>query len=192
MRDIVIRELYLAGIGALGLGWFGYALTVVWILGLANAFNFMDGLDGFAGGVAVIVAMFFAGITSWQGGVFVSAIAYALAAGTLGFLLFNFPPARIFMGDVGSLSLGGTLAILAVLTKHEILLALVGGIFVLETLSVIIQVVSFKTTGKRVFAMAPIHHHYEKKGWSEPKIIVRFWIISIILALVALSTLKLR
>jgi phospho-N-acetylmuramoyl-pentapeptide-transferase len=110
----------------------------------------------------------------------------------LGFLWYNAFPAQIFMGDVGALSLGGALGIVAVLTKNEVLLALVGGVFVMETLSVIIQVVSFKLTGKRVFAMAPIHHHYEKKGWSEPKIIVRFWIISILLALVALSTIKVR
>jgi phospho-N-acetylmuramoyl-pentapeptide-transferase len=118
--------------------------------------------------------------------------AVAIVGAGLGFLWFNTYPASIFMGDVGSLALGGALGILAVLSKHEILLALVGGVFVLETLSVIIQVASFKLTGKRVFKMAPIHHHYEKLGWSEPKIIVRFWIISILLALVALSTLKVR
>ena len=119
-------------------------------------------------------------------------LCMAVVGAGLGFLWYNSYPAQIFMGDVGSLALGGLLAALAVVTKHEVLLALVGGIFVLETVSVIVQVVSFKTTGKRVFAMAPIHHHYEKRGWSEPKIIVRFWIISILLALVALTTLKLR
>ncbi len=119
--DIVIRELYLSGIGAVGLGWGGYALTAVWILGLANAFNFMDGLDGLAGGTAVIVALFFAGITSWQGGVFVPMIGYALAAGALGFLLFNFPPARIFMGDVGSAFLGFVFATLAVMAAQDAL-----------------------------------------------------------------------
>jgi phospho-N-acetylmuramoyl-pentapeptide-transferase len=118
--------------------------------------------------------------------------AVCIVGAGLGFLWYNSYPAQIFMGDVGSLALGGALAIIAVLCKHEILLALIGGIFVLEAVSVILQVASFKLTGKRIFAMAPIHHHYEKKGWSEPKIIVRFWIISIMLALVALSTLKVR
>jgi phospho-N-acetylmuramoyl-pentapeptide-transferase len=119
-------------------------------------------------------------------------LAVTIVGAGLGFLWYNTFPAQIFMGDVGSLSLGGALGILAVLTKNEIILAVVGGIFVLEALSVIIQVGSFKLRGKRVFKMAPIHHHYEKEGWSEPKIIVRFWIISILLALVALSTLKVR
>ena len=117
--DIVIRELYLPGIGTVGLGWGGYALTAVWILGLTNAFNFMDGLDGLAGGTAAIVALFFAGITSWQGGVFVPMICFALAAGALGFLLFNFPPAQIFMGDVGSAFLGFVFATLAVMAAQD-------------------------------------------------------------------------
>ena len=114
-----------------------------------------------------------------------------LGAG-LGFLWFNAPPASIFMGDTGSLALGGMLGTIAVATKHEIALAVVGGLFVLEAVSVIVQVVSFKLTGKRVFRMAPLHHHFEKKGWTEPQIVIRFWIISIVLALVGLSTLKLR
>jgi phospho-N-acetylmuramoyl-pentapeptide-transferase len=116
----------------------------------------------------------------------------AMAAAGLGFLWYNAYPAQVFMGDVGSLSLGGILGTIAVLTKNEILMLLLGGLFVVEALSVIIQVVSFKTTGKRVFKMAPIHHHFELKGWAEPKVIVRFWIISILLAILALSTLKLR
>jgi phospho-N-acetylmuramoyl-pentapeptide-transferase len=114
-----------------------------------------------------------------------------LGAG-LGFLWYNAPPASIFMGDTGSLALGGLLGAVAVATKHEIVLAIVGGIFVLEAVSVIVQVVSFKLTGKRVFMMAPLHHHFEKKGWTEPQIVIRFWIISIVLALAGLSTLKLR
>jgi phospho-N-acetylmuramoyl-pentapeptide-transferase len=118
--------------------------------------------------------------------------AAAIVGGGLGFLWYNTFPAQIFMGDVGSLALGGALGSMAVLSKNELLLVIVGGVFVMEALSVIIQVASFKLRGKRVFAMAPIHHHYEKMGWSEPKIIVRFWIISILLALVALSTVKVR
>ena len=114
-----------------------------------------------------------------------------LGAG-LGFLWFNAPPASIFMGDTGSLALGGLLGSVAVATKHEIALAIVGGLFVLEAVSVIVQVVSFKLTGKRVFRMAPIHHHFEQKGWTEPQIVIRFWIVSIVLALAGLSTLKLR
>jgi phospho-N-acetylmuramoyl-pentapeptide-transferase len=116
----------------------------------------------------------------------------ALVGGGLGFLWFNAPPAKVFMGDTGSLSLGGALGVVAVITKHELVLAIVGGLFVLETVSVIIQVVSFKLTGRRIFRMAPLHHHFEQKGWSEPTIVIRFWIIASILALVGLSTLKLR
>jgi phospho-N-acetylmuramoyl-pentapeptide-transferase len=111
---------------------------------------------------------------------------------SLGFLWFNAYPAQVFMGDVGSLSLGGALGTVAVISKHELLLLFIGGLFVIETLSVIVQVVSFKLTGRRVFRMAPLHHHFEAKGWQEPKVIVRFWIIAIVLALISLSTLKLR
>ncbi|HEY0900808.1 MAG TPA: phospho-N-acetylmuramoyl-pentapeptide-transferase, partial [Micavibrio sp.] len=116
----------------------------------------------------------------------------ALVGGGLGFLWYNAPPARVFMGDTGSLALGGVLGTIALITKHELVLAIVGGLFVLETASVIIQVMSFKLTGKRVFAMAPLHHHFEKKGWPETTIVIRFWIVAIILALIGLSTLKLR
>jgi phospho-N-acetylmuramoyl-pentapeptide-transferase len=183
----------------------GFGLFV--LVGASNAVNLTDGLDGLAIGPVMTSAVTF-GILAYiaghvgfsdylnvpnvEGAGELTILCMAVVGAGLGFLWYNSYPAQIFMGDVGSLALGGLLAALAVLTKHEILLALVGGVFVLETLSVIIQVASFKATGKRVFAMAPIHHHYEKKGWSEPKIIVRFWIISILLALVALTTLKLR
>jgi phospho-N-acetylmuramoyl-pentapeptide-transferase len=116
----------------------------------------------------------------------------ALVGAGLGFLWFNAPPASVFMGDTGSLAMGGALGAMSVVTKHEIVLAIVGGLFVLETVSVIVQVASYKLTGKRVFRMAPLHHHFEKKGWAEPTVVIRFWIISGILALVGLSTLKLR
>ena len=122
----------------------------------------------------------------------ISIFCGAIIGSCLGFLWFNAPPAKIFMGDTGSLSLGGSIASVAIIVKHEIVLAIVGGLFVLETASVIIQVVSFKLTGKRVFKMAPIHHHFEKKGWAESTVVIRFWIISIILALIGLATLKLR
>ena len=118
--------------------------------------------------------------------------AGALVGASLGFLWFNAPPAMVFMGDTGSLAMGGALGAISVVTKHELVLAIIGGLFVLETVSVIVQVASFKLTGKRVFAMAPLHHHFEKKGWEEPTIVIRFWIIAMILALIGLSSLKLR
>jgi len=193
--------------GAAWLGWL-YVLFGMFVCnGSSNAVNLTDGLDGLAIGPVMTSAMTLgilsylaghAGFSTYlsvpyiEGSGELTIFAVAIVGAGLGFLWYNTFPAQIFMGDVGSLSLGGALGVLAVLTKHELLLALVGGIFVLETLSVIIQVASFKLTGKRVFKMAPIHHHYEKLGWSEPKIIVRFWIISILLALVALSTLKVR
>ncbi|MEL6344892.1 MAG: phospho-N-acetylmuramoyl-pentapeptide-transferase [Myxococcota bacterium] len=173
----------------------------------SNAVNLTDGLDGLAIGPvmtsagALAVLLYIAGRTDFSSYLAVPYIsgageltifAVAIIGAGLGFLWYNAYPAQIFMGDVGSLSLGGALGALSVLCKNEFLLALIGGIFVLEALSVVIQVTWFKRTGKRVFKMAPIHHHYEKLGWSEPKIIVRFWIISILLALVALMTLKVR
>ena len=123
---------------------------------------------------------------------FVAVFCGAIIGASIGFLWFNAPPAKIFMGDTGSLALGGSLGAIGVVTKHEIVLAIIGGLFVLEAVSVIVQVVSFKLTGKRIFKMAPIHHHFEKKGWAESTIVIRFWIISVILALVGLATLKLR
>ena len=122
----------------------------------------------------------------------ISVFCGAVIGSCLGFLWFNAPPAKIFMGDTGSLTLGGSLGAVSIITKHEIVLGIIGGLFVLETVSVIIQVISFKLTGKRVFMMAPLHHHFEKKGWAESTVVIRFWIISIILALIGLATLKLR
>ncbi len=177
------------------------------IVGCANAVNFTDGLDGLAIGPVMVAASTFLifsyisghviiaeylGIPYVKGAAELTPLIAALVASGMGFLWFNSHPAEIFMGDVGSLSLGGTLGMLAVLTNNEILLVLLGGIFVVETLSVIIQVLYFKRTGKRVFRMAPIHHHFELKGMDETKIIVRFWIVSILLAVVCLTTLKLR
>ena len=190
------------------LGW-GYVLLSTFIIvGAANAVNLTDGLDGLAIGPAIIcfatyiLFAYFAGnvkVSSYLRVVHVSGAGeLAVFCGTLvgaglGFLWFNAYPAEIFMGDVGSLSLGGALGTMAIITKQEILLAIVGGIFVVETFSVIFQVGYFKLTGgKRILRMAPLHHHFELKGWAEPKVIVRFWIISILLALMAISTLKLR
>ncbi|MBI5561062.1 MAG: phospho-N-acetylmuramoyl-pentapeptide-transferase [Deltaproteobacteria bacterium] len=189
----------------LGILYIPFAALV--ITGASNAVNLTDGLDGLAIGPVTIAAatyLLFAYLTGHvklanylqimyvPGAGELSVFAGAMVGASLGFLWFNTYPAQVFMGDIGALSLGGALGCMAVITKNEILLLVVGGIFVMEALSVIFQVISFKFRGKRVFAMAPIHHHYELKGWPEPKIIVRFWIIAIILALVAVSTLKIR
>jgi phospho-N-acetylmuramoyl-pentapeptide-transferase len=189
------------------MGWLFIPFAMIVIVGSANAVNLTDGLDG----LAIMPVMIAAGT--------LGVIAYAvgrvdfteyldvhyvpgtgelliftagLIGGGLGFLWYNAPPAAVFMGDTGSLALGGALGAIAVATKHEIVLAIVGGLFVAEAVSVIVQVAYFKATGKRVFLMAPIHHHYEKRGWAEPQIVIRFWIISLILALIGLATLKLR
>ncbi|MBI5238226.1 MAG: phospho-N-acetylmuramoyl-pentapeptide-transferase [Deltaproteobacteria bacterium] len=177
------------------------------IVGSSNAVNLTDGLDGLAIGPTIISAATYMLLAYLAGHLKIanyllimyvakagelSVFAGAMVGASLGFLWYNAYPAQVFMGDVGSLSLGGALGMLAIITKQEALLIIVGGIFVIEAFSVIFQVASFKLTGKRVFAMAPIHHHYELKGWPEPKIIVRFWIISIMLALLAISTLKIR
>ena len=189
---------------------FGYAFPLVGMVvmvGASNSVNLTDGLDGLAIVPTIIAAGVFALIAYLVGnrvfadylqlhpvpgvgelGVFLAGL---IGAG-LGFLWYNAPPAAVFMGDTGSLALGGALGAVAVATKHEIVLAIVGGLFVLETVSVIIQVFWYKRTGRRVFLMAPLHHHYEKKGWSEPTIVIRFWIVSMILALVGLATLKIR
>jgi phospho-N-acetylmuramoyl-pentapeptide-transferase len=182
-------------------------LGVLVIAGAGNAVNLTDGLDGLAI-VPVMIAAATFGLIAYlsgnikfatylqihhvQGAGELAIICGALIGAGLGFLWFNAPPAMIFMGDTGSLALGGALGAIAVATKHEIVLAIVGGLFVLETLSVIIQVASYKLTGKRVFRMAPLHHHFEQKGWAEATVVVRFWIISVVLALLGLATLKLR
>ena len=189
------------------IGWMFIIVGAVVIVGAGNAVNLTDGLDGLAIVPVMIAAATFGLIAYLIGNVKfagylqihhvagtgeLAVICGALIGAGLGFLWFNAPPAMIFMGDTGSLALGGALGTIAVATKHEVVLAIVGGLFVLETLSVIIQVTSFKLTGKRVFRMAPLHHHYEQKGWQESTVVVRFWIIAVILALVGLATLKLR
>ena len=189
------------------LGWVYIPVAAFIIVGASNAVNLTDGLDGLAIGPVMVTAATFlvlsyaaghAGIADYLAIKFVPGSGHlaifcgALIGGGLGFLWFNASPAQLFMGDVGSLALGGALGTIAVLIRQEVLLAVVGGIFVIETLSVVIQVASFKLTGKRIFLMAPIHHHFEQLGWPEQKIVVRFWIVSAILGLVALSSLKLR
>jgi phospho-N-acetylmuramoyl-pentapeptide-transferase len=189
------------------LGLFFLLFAVLVMVGASNAVNLTDGLDGLAIGPVMIAAGCFALISYLVGNtVFagylqihyvpgageLAVFCGALVGASLGFLWFNAPPAMVFMGDTGSLSVGGALGTISVIVKHELVLAIIGGLFVLETASVIMQVASFKLTGKRVFKMAPLHHHFEKKGWAEPTIVIRFWIIASILALAGLSTLKLR
>ena len=191
----------------MNLGWFFLGFGAFVIVAAGNAVNLTDGLDGLAIVPSMIAAGAFAIIAYLAGNsIFASYLGINYVAGTgelaiicgaligagLGFLWFNAPPALIFMGDTGSLALGGMLGAVAVAIKHEIVLIIVGGLFVLEALSVIVQVTSFKLTGKRVFRMAPIHHHFEQLGWSEPQIVIRFWIVSFVLALIGLATLKVR
>jgi phospho-N-acetylmuramoyl-pentapeptide-transferase len=189
------------------LGWFYVVFGGLVIVGAANAVNFTDGLDGLAT-VPVMIAAAAFGIIAYLIGNAIYArylqVPFGLGVGELavfcgaiigcglGFLWYNAPPAKIFMGDTGSLALGGALGSVAVATKNEIVLVIIGGLFVLETVSVMVQVISFKTTGKRVFRMAPIHHHFERLGWAESTVVIRFWIISVVLALLGLATLKLR
>ena len=191
----------------INLGWFFIPFSVFIIVGSSNVVNLTDGLDGLATVPVILVAACFAFISYVTGNIVFSEylqIPYIKGVGEvtvflgsiigscLGFLWFNAPPAKIFMGDTGSLALGGSLGAVGIITKHEIVLAITGGLFVLEAISVIAQVISYKLTGKRVFKMAPIHHHFEKKGWAESTVVIRFWIISIILAMIGLATLKLR
>ncbi|MHB8174751.1 MAG: phospho-N-acetylmuramoyl-pentapeptide-transferase [Nitrospirota bacterium] len=191
----------------INLAWFYVPFVVLVLVGSSNAVNLTDGLDGLAIGLVGIAAganailvyvtgnKIFANylqVMYIQGAGELTVFCGALMGASLGFLWYNSHPAEVFMGDVGSLALGGALGMLAVLTKHEIILVIVGGIFVAETLSVIFQVASYKSRGKRIFRMAPVHHHFEEMGWAESKVIVRFWLLGVILALVGLSTLKLR
>jgi len=189
------------------MGWFYIPFSILVIIGSSNAVNLTDGIDGLAIGLVAIATLangalvYISGHSGFArylqvlylpGTGELTVFCGAMFGAALGFLWYNSYPAEVFMGDVGSLGLGGALGTLAIITKHEIVLAVVGGIFVLETISVVLQVASFKLTGRRIFKMAPLHHHFELKGWSEPKVIVRFWIIGIVLALLSLSTLKLR
>jgi len=191
----------------LPLGWLFVPFAILVIVGASNAVNLTDGLDGLATVPVMFAALTFGLIAYLVGNVVFAnylqihhvagsgelmIFCGALVGACLGFLWYNAPPAQVFMGDTGSLALGSALGVISVIIKHELVLAIVGGLFVMETLSVIIQVASFKLTGKRVFRMAPIHHHFEKLGWSEPTVVIRFWIISCILALIGLATLKLR
>jgi phospho-N-acetylmuramoyl-pentapeptide-transferase len=191
----------------INLGWLFIPFAIFVLVGSSNAVNLTDGLDGLVIVPVMIAASAFALIAYLVGNAVFSnylqihsvpgagelaVFCGALVGAGLGFLWFNAPPAMVFMGDTGSLAMGGALGVVSVITKHELVLAVIGGLFVLETASVIVQVVSFKLTGRRVFRMAPLHHHFEQKGWAESTIVIRFWIIAVILALVGLATLKLR
>ena len=191
----------------INLGWFFIPFYLFVIVGSSNAVNLTDGLDGLATVPVILVAGCFAFISYVSGNIIfaeyllipyiegvgeVAVFCGSIIGASIGFLWFNAPPAKIFMGDTGSLALGGSLGAVGVVTKHEIVLAITGGLFVLEAASVIVQVISYKLTGKRIFMMAPIHHHFEKKGWPESTVVIRFWIISLILAMIGLATLKLR
>jgi len=191
----------------LDLGLLFLPMAVFVIVGASNSVNLTDGLDGLAIVPVMIAASAFALISYFVGNAVFSGYLQihnvpgtgelavfcgALVGASLGFLWYNAPPAMVFMGDTGSLALGGALGVVAVITKHELVLAIVGGLFVLETVSVIVQVASFQLTGRRVFRMAPLHHHFEQKGWAEPTIVIRFWIIALVLALIGLASLKLR
>ncbi len=191
----------------LPLGWMFFLFAALVMMGTSNAVNLTDGLDGLAivptmiaAGCFLVIAYLvgnaryapYLGIVYVPGAGELAIFCGALVGAALGFLWFNAPPAMVFMGDTGSLATGGAIGTVAVVTKHELVLLVVGGLFVLEAVSVIVQVASFKLTGKRVFRMAPLHHHFEQKGWEEPTIVIRFWIIAVILGLIGLSTLKLR
>jgi phospho-N-acetylmuramoyl-pentapeptide-transferase len=171
---------------SIDLGW-GYVLLIIfWLVGFSNAVNLTDGLDGLVSGTAAIAFGAFA-VLAWNQNQFeIAVFSVAVVGAVLGFLVFNAHPAKVFMGDTGSLALGGAIAAIAILTKLEILLVIIGGVFVIETLSVILQVASFKTTGKRIFRMSPLHHHYELVGWSEWRVVVTFWSVGLIFAILGI------
>jgi len=171
---------------SLNIGWLYVLFVIIWLVGFSNAVNLTDGLDGLVSGTSAIAFGAFA-VLAWNASQYdVAIFSVAVVGSVLGFLVFNAHPAKVFMGDTGSLALGGALATVALLTNHELLLIIIGGVFVIETLSVILQVASFKTTGKRIFKMSPLHHHYELSGWSEWRVVVTFWSVGLLLAVLAI------
>ncbi len=168
------------------LGWFFVLFIIFWLVGFSNAVNLTDGLDGLVSGTAAIAFGAFAVLAWNQSQMEIAIFSVAIVGAVLGFLVFNAHPAKVFMGDTGSLALGGAIAAISILTKLEILLIIIGGVFVIETLSVILQVASFKTTGKRIFRMSPLHHHYELAGWSEWRVVVTFWSVGLIFAILGI------
>jgi len=182
-------SIWIPFIGDISLGWFYLPFIMFVVVGTTNAVNLTDGLDGLAAGTMAIAALGFLAVSIFLGNSDTAIFAAALAGGCIGFLAFNSYPARVFMGDTGSLAMGAAIATLAILTGTEILLVVIGMVFVIETMSVILQVISFKTTGKRLFLMSPLHHHYELKGWSERKIVLFFYALAILFALLGVALL---
>ncbi|WP_409275541.1 phospho-N-acetylmuramoyl-pentapeptide-transferase [Neobacillus sp. SCS-31] len=171
---------------SIDLGWFYLVFVIFWLVGFSNAVNLTDGLDGLVSGTAAIAFGAYA-VLAWSQSQFeLSIFSVAVVGAVLGFLVFNAHPAKVFMGDTGSLALGGAIAALSILTGHEFLLLVIGGVFVIETLSVILQVISFKTTGRRIFKMSPLHHHYELSGWSEWRVVVTFWTVGLLFAILGI------
>lgn len=171
---------------SIDLGWFYLVFVIFWLVGFSNAVNLTDGLDGLVSGTAAIAFGAFA-VLAWSQSQFeLSIFSVAVVGAVLGFLVFNAHPAKVFMGDTGSLALGGAIAALSILTGQELLLLVIGGVFVIETLSVILQVISFKTTGRRIFKMSPLHHHYELSGWSEWRVVVTFWSVGLLFAILGI------
>lgn len=171
---------------SIDLGWFFVFFIIFWLVGFSNAVNLTDGLDGLVSGTAAIAFGAYAVLAWNQSQMEIAIFSVAVVGAVLGFLVFNAHPAKVFMGDTGSLALGGAIASIAILTKLEILLIIIGGVFVIETLSVILQVISFKTTGKRIFRMSPLHHHYELSGWSEWRVVVTFWSVGLLFAILGI------
>lgn len=171
---------------SIDLGWFFVFFIIFWLVGFSNAVNLTDGLDGLVSGTAAIAFGAYAVLAWNQSEIEIAIFSVAIVGAVLGFLVFNAHPAKVFMGDTGSLALGGAIATIAILTKLEILLIIIGGVFVIETLSVILQVISFKTTGKRIFRMSPLHHHYELSGWSEWRVVVTFWSVGLLFAILGI------
>ena len=187
-----VQSINIPWLGQFELGLFYIPIAIATVIATTTAVSITDGLDGLLGGTAAIAFGAYGVIAFIQGQLFLANFSFTVAGALLGFLWFNTYPAQVFMGDIGALALGAALGVVAVVVRHEIVLLIMGGLFVVEAVSVIIQVVSFRLTGRRVFRMAPIHHHFELMGWPEPRVIVRLWIITLVLVLIGLSTLKLR
>ncbi|MFJ7976303.1 phospho-N-acetylmuramoyl-pentapeptide-transferase [Peribacillus sp. JNUCC 23] len=185
--DAFVPEIAIPGTDlALNVGWFYIIIVIFWLVGFSNAVNLTDGLDGLVSGTSAIAFGAFAVLAWYQSQYDVAIFSVSVVGAVLGFLVFNAHPAKVFMGDTGSLALGGAVAAIALLTNLELLLVIVGGVFVIETLSVILQVASFKTTGKRIFKMSPLHHHYELVGWSEWRVVVTFWSVGLLFAILGI------
>ena len=186
------ESVFIPWLGKYSMGYFYMAIAFLTVFSTTTAVSITDGLDGLLGGTALFAFGAYGIIAHSQGQLFLAIFCFTVAGALLGFLWFNTYPAQVFMGDIGALAIGAALGTIAVIVRQEIVLAIMGGLFVVETISVVLQVASYKLIGRRIFRMAPLHHHFEQKGWKEPQVTVRFWIISLILVLVGLATLKVR